>query len=404
MRNPPHECDRAAQTTDPAQGETEQPPSGREAAASDTRSAEIDAIYRAAPVGLCVLDTELRYVRINERLAEINGVAAEDHVGRRVREVVPWLADEAEPLLRRVIVTGEPVLDLEISGETLAHPGRSRTWVESWLPLRAPDGSVVGVNAVVHEITDRKEAERQLRLANEQLEERVAERTALAETRARQLERLAVELIEAEERGRRQTAQLLHDDLQQLLAGARMQVAAAAARLTDSHELQMVDEILSQAIESTRRLSHQLSPTVLHQSGLTVALDWLGREMNDRFGLEVEVVSDSASEVEGDRVKLIVYRAVQELLFNVVKHAKVNRARVVVSTDHDSIVAVVEDHGRGFDPALLSRDRLDGLGLPSLRERVSAIGGTLEVDTRPGGGSRVAVSLPRRAGSRATAV
>jgi PAS domain S-box-containing protein len=119
---------------------------------------EIELIYDSAPVGLCFLDRELRYERINQRLAEINGVPAAEHLGRTVREVVPGIADDVEPRLRRVIETGEPAVDIEVNGETPAQPGVWRTWVASWLPLTDETGQVTGVNIVAEEVTEERKA------------------------------------------------------------------------------------------------------------------------------------------------------------------------------------------------------------------------------------------------------
>jgi PAS domain S-box-containing protein len=131
----------------------------RTAAEARRHADELEATYRSAPVGMCVLDAELRFVRINDRLAEMNGPAAADHVGRTVREVLPALADDAEPLLRRVIDTGEPLVGVEITGETPAAPGDTRTWIESWYPLRDGAGAVVGINVVAEDVTERRRAE-----------------------------------------------------------------------------------------------------------------------------------------------------------------------------------------------------------------------------------------------------
>ena len=120
---------------------------------------ELEAIYATIPVGLCVLDTDLRYVRINERLAEINGFSVAEHLGKTVREIAPDLADDVEPLLRQVVETGEPMLNIEIKGETPAQPGVERVWKANWFPLRNPSGEVVGINIVAEEITERKQAE-----------------------------------------------------------------------------------------------------------------------------------------------------------------------------------------------------------------------------------------------------
>ena len=136
-------------------------------AQSRAQAAEIETIYASAHVGLCVLDRDLRFRRINAKLAEINGVPVEDHIGRTVREVLPELADAAEPIARRIIETGEPILDLELSGETPAQPGVLRTWVEQWLPLRDQDGTIIGINVAAEEVTERKRAEQQLRAAHD---------------------------------------------------------------------------------------------------------------------------------------------------------------------------------------------------------------------------------------------
>ena len=123
---------------------------------------ELEAIYATIPVGLCVLDTELRYVRINERLAEINGFSVAQHLGKTVREIAPDLADDVEPLLRRVVETGEPMLNLEIEGQTPAQPGVERVWKANWFPLRNQQQEVIGINIVAEEITERKQTEEAL--------------------------------------------------------------------------------------------------------------------------------------------------------------------------------------------------------------------------------------------------
>lgn len=120
---------------------------------------EINFIYDTAPIGLCVLDREFRYVRINERLAEINGLSAVEHLGKTVREIVPDLADEAEAALQKIIDSGEPLLGLEIKGETPSQPGVERVWLENWFPFKDKTGEVIGVNIVAEEITEQRKIE-----------------------------------------------------------------------------------------------------------------------------------------------------------------------------------------------------------------------------------------------------
>jgi PAS domain S-box-containing protein len=128
--------------------------------------AEIEAIYQTAPIGLSVLDTELRFVRINQRLAEINGYPIEAHIGRTVRELLPDLADSAEQLLGSLLETGTPQLNIEVRGKTRALQGLQRIWLEHFLPLKNGD-RIIGISIVCEEITERKRAEELLQQSEE---------------------------------------------------------------------------------------------------------------------------------------------------------------------------------------------------------------------------------------------
>jgi len=123
---------------------------------------ELEAIYGAAPLGMSTLDTQLRFRRVNERMAEINGLAVSDHIGKTVREVVPSLTDQAEHALHQVLATGSPAR-FEFHGETRAIPGVERIWDERWYPLRDNGGTIAGVGVVAEEITERKRWESALR-------------------------------------------------------------------------------------------------------------------------------------------------------------------------------------------------------------------------------------------------
>ncbi|PPS43934.1 PAS domain-containing protein [Chroococcidiopsis sp. TS-821] len=130
---------------------------------------EIEAIYASAPIGLCFLDTDLRYVRVNDRLAEINGIPAAEHIGKSLAEIIPELAATQAPLFARVIQTGEPILDVEIRGTTPAQPKIERDWLVSYYPLHNCDNRVVGINIVVQEITQRKQQAAELAERERQL-------------------------------------------------------------------------------------------------------------------------------------------------------------------------------------------------------------------------------------------
>ncbi len=128
---------------------------------------DIEHLYRNAPVGLAFLDQDLRYVRINQRLADINGKPISEHLGRTLMEVVPKIAETVEPLYRKVIESGEPVQSREVWGETPAEPGIEKHWLVNYLPIKSADGIVLGVNTVVQDITELKEVENKLRESEE---------------------------------------------------------------------------------------------------------------------------------------------------------------------------------------------------------------------------------------------
>ena len=154
---------------------------------AEDAKALIDTLFESAPIGLGYLDRELRFVRLNDALAEMNGVPAADHVGRTIPDVLPGLDPAVVGEVRRVIETGEPITGYELHGETPAAPGVVRTWLEGFYPVRGGDGEILGVGVVVLDITDRKaaEAERERALIAER------EARAAAEAAARRARFLA---------------------------------------------------------------------------------------------------------------------------------------------------------------------------------------------------------------------
>jgi len=225
-----------------------------------------------------------------------------------------------------------------------------------------------------------------------QLNEALAQRNELAEARAKQLQNLAVELIEAEEQERRRIAGLLHNDVQQLLASARFMLQSCSHSGSDLDEVQ---RLLEMSILKTRHLSHELSPAVLDHSGLSAGLQWLCEQMKEQFGLQVTLKTDAARQYKRVPLKVFIFRAVQELLFNIVKHAGVKNAQVSLADAGDHLVITISDSGKGFNPSILEAySPKAGLGLLSLRERASYFGSSLKIKSAPGKGCRLTMTVP----------
>jgi signal transduction histidine kinase/CheY-like chemotaxis protein len=243
-----------------------------------------------------------------------------------------------------------------------------------------------------------------LKNLNQTLEEQVRERTRLAEQRSRQLLALTVQLAEAEERERDRLASLLHDDLQQVLAGASILLQSLPPTLAHypkerepcEHLLLRIGELLQESLSKARHLSYELSPPVLHQGGLLPALEWLARSMREQHGLELSIRSERWRDVEVKAWRSLLYRSLQELLFNVVKHAGTRSAAIELVRTDGLAEVTVWDRGRGFDPAILRAAGGAGLGfgLLTIQERIRAMGGSFELESSPGGGTRIKLTFP----------
>jgi PAS domain S-box-containing protein len=343
-------------------------------------------------------DTAGRVSFLNRVAEELTGWSKDDAAGELVTEVFNIVNEHTrvtvEDPVSKVLQTGL-IVGLANHTVLLRKDGGEVPIDDSGAPIRDGEGRVLGVVLVFRDITKAKAAEKAQRQLNETLEQRVAERTAVAEARAKQLQTLAIELIESEERERRRVADLLHDDLQQILASARMQLQAACQILPPEPILTTVEQLLEQSIGKSRSLSHELSPAILHHSGLVAALQWLSQQMRNRFGLEVQLELNGAQQFEHAPVRVFLFRAVQELLFNVVKHAGVKSARVALAGSDISLAITVSDQGLGLDPNILSSPTLTtGFGLLRLRERARYIGGSLMVESAPGRGSRFTLTVP----------
>ena len=241
----------------------------------------------------------------------------------------------------------------------------------------------------------------QLKNLNETLERRVAEGTREAVERAQKLRLLSAELSLAEEGERRRIAEMLHEDLQQLLVAARMQLGAlcktqgAAQREPIARELA---DLLGRSFQLTKSLSVELAPPVLYEHGLAAALEWFAAETRKNYNIEVTVEADCSANPKAADVRIFLFRAVRELLLNSAKHA--GGSAVHIKMQHrrpDKVRIIVADDGPGFDRNSLDDKRTGSqtVGLLNIRERVNSFGGEFHINSGPKRGTRITLSLPR---------
>lgn len=212
----------------------------------------------------------------------------------------------------------------------------------------------------------------------------------------RQLRRLATELSLAEARERREIASDLHDHIGQALAYVSQKVSTLRGNAVFSGMEEDFSEILSilnQTIRYTRNLTVEISPPVLYELGLPAAIDWLTDRAGQRHGLAVRSSTSGRIRDVPEDISVFIFKAVQELITNAVKHAQASQVNVHTDWQDNGLEVVVSDDGQGFNTTSFN-DRLadtDCFGLFSIRERLSYIGGELHIESTPGKGTRISL-------------
>ncbi len=362
---------------------------------------------------------------LNQRWVEYTGTGLAEMEGSGWRKLPhPAHAERVIKRLERCFETGETWED---TFPLLASDGTYRWFLCRATPILDVDGSVLRWFGTSTDVTEHLETQEALRQTNERLEERVRERTAeLTKTvdelqqeilqrleaeqrlqaayeqlnvRAGQLRALTAQLAVTEQKERRRLAKVLHDHLQQLLVGAKLRIALLGR--TGDAQIQTaaseIEDLLTESIRASRSLTAELSPPILHEQGLQAGLEWLTGWMRETHGLTVTLKKPDTFPRLSPEITLLVFEAVRELLFNVVKHAGVQSATVTVrEVDGNLLEVAVSDRGPGFEPARkkAASETGGGFGLFSIRERMNLIDGNAVISTSAGKGTLVLLTIP----------
>lgn len=389
-----------------------------------TAQGRLEAVLRGMPAGVVIAEAPSgRIVLANEQMhnhwgrpsSEVSDGPEIDLRGLSARDGRPYLAHEWP--LARSLATGEVVKDEEVR-----FPRGDQEWGTMFVsssPIREPAGTIIAAVAVFHDITARKRAEEALILAHQELEGRVAARTAdlaraneslraeVADRRVAERERneLLGLLVVVQEEERTRIARELHDQMGQQLTALKLGLESMESAEGSLGGFAPREGRLGRMIELTRQIGHdmhriawELGPAALEELDLPTALSHYAEEWSEHSRIPVQIQGLGPwKDRLPSQVETTLYRVVQEALTNVAKHSGAGRVGLILDRRHDEIQLIVEDDGAGFDEAYPDPARSGHrLGLAGMRQRIRAVGGVLQIESTPGSGTTLFVRVPAR--------
>ena len=346
----------------------------------------MDGFFVASPAGLAILNKELRYERVNQTMARMNHLSAALHLHQRIDDVLGKMAGKVRPIVEQVFSTGQPVLNVETSGEQPGRPGAVRHWVASYFPIADTGNGVEKVGVVVLDITRSKQAEEALRDSEASLR------------------LLSNRLLTLQDQERRRIARELHDSIGQCLAAIRMNLEVVKKNMNTSEPPEKLTKALGEAIRladqcstDTRTISYLLHPPLLDDSGLASAIKWLADGFGERSGIKVELDLPDTFQRLPPEIETTLFRIVQESLTNIHRHSGSPSAHIVLTSDAESVFLEIRDEGRGLSTEPEHRTKCSGkaagVGIAGMRERVRDINGSLEVISDRGTSVRAVIPI-----------
>jgi PAS domain S-box-containing protein len=337
-------------------------------------------IIQEAAIGIALIDRQGRIIEGNPTLSAMLGYDDLELRGMEFTRIShPENMAASADMLQQLLAGSQDVCRVETQYV------RKDGWVgwgrQSISMVRGAMGKPQFAIALFEDITERRESEEKIRTYQEQLQS------------------LASELSLTEERERRRLATVLHDHIAQLLVLAKAKfekVQESAIYRSLTNPMEEIRKLMEESIRYTRSLVFELSPPILYDLGFEPAMEWLAEHMEQQYGLVVAVEDDGQDKDLDNEVRVVLFRAVRELLFNVLKHAQAHCAIVRMLRNGEHFEVRVEDDGVGFDPEQLAATSAKGggFGLFSIRERLHYFGGGMEIDSRPGQFTSVVLTVP----------
>ncbi|OGX87085.1 sensor histidine kinase [Hymenobacter glacialis] len=315
--------------------------------------------------GIVALDRAGNITAWNSQATRYFGHSAAAALGRSMAEILPQLdCDENRQVLARVLAGEQVVLQGQAFAHSIGH------YDAHHVPLRQ-EGSITGVLIMFRDVTER---------------DRMAEEAT--QLRLRQQQDLLSAILTTQENERKRIAEALHNGLGQLLYATKLSLESGVGAAPAPAALKLLHE----AIRTTRTISFKLTPGILEDFGLRTALEELSKRITPA-GLLVNLHLYNLDQRLRPQVEIAVYRIVQELLNNAMKHAKATEVVVHVVRENGRVEVSVEDNGTGFDPHTLTDQPLAGMGLSGVRNRVALLGGQLQINSQLGRGTIISFDI-----------
>jgi signal transduction histidine kinase len=340
----------------------------------------LERVLDGAPIGIVLLDRELRVLRVNSRAEEMFGVGELEQGSHRMEDVMPVMFAELKHVFGDIIGGGGPRLAIETSAPTADVPWRARMYLAYCYPMASAEGVMIGVGCMFIDITEQRVAEGAL------LDSEAERRTILGK------------MLRVEESERARLALELHDDTIQVLCAllllfdGMIPLAKQAHQAEIAARLDNARQVLSDATERARKVMFELHPNVLQARGLRTAItalaEQIGAEMNAEWTVEVPDTRYAWTLEE------LAYRVVREALTNVRKHSQARTFSVTLVETEGSLSGVVQDDGRGLPGSEVAHHRSNHLGVEGMKERARLAGGDVTLTSTQGHGVRVDFSFP----------
>jgi PAS domain S-box-containing protein len=376
--------------------------SGPAAGASSTPWADrLTLLLESTGEGIFGIDLDGLCTFINRAGAQLLGYRADEVLGRNMHCLIHHAhADgreypEADCPIFRAFRKGEAC---RIDSEVLWRADGTCFPAEYSSHPIVDTGRVCGAVVTFIDISERRRAQTLLQQAKDDLELRVAERTAELSAALAQLRELSAHLHSVREHERTRIAREIHDELGSLLVALKLDVNWLGRRVEREdplgNKLQSMGRLIEGAVENVGRIITDLRPSILDHQGLWAALEWQAQEFAEKAEIEcdsrIHVAADTP--VPSEPLAIAVFRIFQEMLSNVARHARASAAAIRVVAEDGILVVEVVDNGCGADAAALASAR--AYGVLGMRERAGHFGGTLVIDSAPGEGTRVRLRVP----------